>query len=609
MKSNFKKILLLIGLSILPVNYYAMEADESEIEPADSELPQSSNLMELADELIVSINSYLIPSPDQFPGEILEKLEGTIIFFSSSKQLKNILENEVIEAIRSKIDQYEAIQNSKKENLLQLAIQGKRYNIAPLLIKAGFSLDSLTTDNLKVLCSWAISNGYIDLAKITYASIYQKPHKKNKHPRKTLKFSPAQKRTKDMVALLTNKPARPTNKRNNNKKKHKSPNKQDNQWRKTLLHQASKNSTQACVKLLLDNGAEVDSLDDNGNTPLAWAARRGNLEIVKLLVENKANVNHQNMKCEYNLGPLFYAIIENHTEVVKFLLNNNADINIRSSWGLTPLTCAKIASRGCSHNEILSILLSYGAMDDNFDDLDKDKALFFAIQIEHDSIESIDLLLSEGASLEARSKIEGTPLIYAIMCNSLNIAEYLINQGADINAKTNIGCTALSTAISGQNIKACVLLIQHGAKINDCTNDGIPIIFNCINYLNEEMIAFLFAHGLEANYAPKETYFDSLLIMVIDNSKLTIENKYRVAKVLIKNGADVNYTRPTDKITPLILSVLRNNLLITRLLIKNGANIHHAANEKTALELAIEKKSTETIDLLTEANNKRDKKK
>ena len=49
------------------------------------------------------------------------------------------------------------------------------------------------------------------------------------------------------------------------------------------------------VKLLLDaGGLMLISQDNDGNTPLYWAAYNGHLEIVKLLLDNHADANLQN---------------------------------------------------------------------------------------------------------------------------------------------------------------------------------------------------------------------------------------------------------------------------------------------------------------------------
>jgi len=52
-------------------------------------------------------------------------------------------------------------------------------------------------------------------------------------------------------------------------------NMKDKKSESSLLHYASQNGNAICVLLLLDNGAQVDSLDCNGNTPLDQASKRG----------------------------------------------------------------------------------------------------------------------------------------------------------------------------------------------------------------------------------------------------------------------------------------------------------------------------------------------
>ena len=55
------------------------------------------------------------------------------------------------------------------------------------------------------------------------------------------------------------------------------------------LHRASQYGYPAIVILLLAAGANVDKQDDNGNTPLIWAASNGKIEVVKELLKAGAN--------------------------------------------------------------------------------------------------------------------------------------------------------------------------------------------------------------------------------------------------------------------------------------------------------------------------------
>lgn len=66
------------------------------------------------------------------------------------------------------------------------------------------------------------------------------------------------------------------------------------------------------------------------NTPLMLAARRGDLKIVKLLLQNGAKVNPQNIGGE---TALHNSSIKGHYEIAKLLIENNANINILSGIG------------------------------------------------------------------------------------------------------------------------------------------------------------------------------------------------------------------------------------------------------------------------------------
>jgi ankyrin repeat protein len=54
----------------------------------------------------------------------------------------------------------------------------------------------------------------------------------------------------------------------------------DNNGR-TPLSWAAEGGDKAAVKVLLENGAELESKDNNGQTPLSWAAERGHEAVVK----------------------------------------------------------------------------------------------------------------------------------------------------------------------------------------------------------------------------------------------------------------------------------------------------------------------------------------
>lgn len=84
---------------------------------------------------------------------------------------------------------------------------------------------------------------------------------------------------------------------------------------------------------LINNGANVNQASSSNETPLIIASERDNLELVKLLIANGANVNARSRG--YGYTALFNAsinsMVNNTTEVAKELVSNGADVNIKCS--------------------------------------------------------------------------------------------------------------------------------------------------------------------------------------------------------------------------------------------------------------------------------------
>ena len=86
-------------------------------------------------------------------------------------------------------------------------------------------------------------------------------------------------------------------------------------------------STPEVVKLLKDNGADLDTKFLDYYPPIAIAAGAGNLEIVKALVENGVDVNYY--PDDINYTAIFHAIDQHNYEVAEYLFKNGVDLNIK----------------------------------------------------------------------------------------------------------------------------------------------------------------------------------------------------------------------------------------------------------------------------------------
>jgi ankyrin repeat protein len=79
------------------------------------------------------------------------------------------------------------------------------------------------------------------------------------------------------------------------------------------------NEHRQCVACLLDHGAAIDPMDADRRTPLIHAARFGDLETVRLLVEAEAYVMARD---HFHKSALFYAVEAHRRDIVLYLAAN-----------------------------------------------------------------------------------------------------------------------------------------------------------------------------------------------------------------------------------------------------------------------------------------------
>ncbi len=81
------------------------------------------------------------------------------------------------------------------------------------------------------------------------------------------------------------------------------------------------------IQQALDVGVDVDAKTNYGATALAFAAERGHLNVVKILIEAGADVNNQDTF--YGATPATWASFNGHTEVAEFLKEHGGE----AKWG------------------------------------------------------------------------------------------------------------------------------------------------------------------------------------------------------------------------------------------------------------------------------------
>ncbi|KAK3930791.1 Tonsoku-like protein [Frankliniella fusca] len=109
-------------------------------------------------------------------------------------------------------------------------------------------------------------------------------------------------------------------------------------WRRnekgeTKLHTACIAGNEKAVRTLLAQGCEVNATDNAGWTPLHEAANHGFLDIVELLLENGANINHRGGAAAGGITPLYDAAQAGNFDVMEVLLDHKASASVLSDKG------------------------------------------------------------------------------------------------------------------------------------------------------------------------------------------------------------------------------------------------------------------------------------
>jgi ankyrin repeat protein len=233
--------------------------------------------------------------------------------------------------------------------------------------------------------------------------------------------------------------------------------------------------------LLNEKGVDVNAIQADGATALAYAVYGDDLVTVQHLLDAGADPNIGN---DYGVTPLMLASENRSETMLKTLLEAKADPNVATWSGETLLMTA--ARTGF--------------------------------------IEAMPMLLDHGAEVNARGPRRGqNALMWAISYGYPDIARLLIERGADINARTIRlneefspmelegyggstihtvpmgGYTPLLFAAQVGDLDTARLLLEHGADVNEFSEtDGSPLVM-AASQGHEDLAGYFLGHGADPN--------------------------------------------------------------------------------------------------------------
>ena len=219
------------------------------------------------------------------------------------------------------------------------------------------------------------------------------------------------------------------------------------------------------VKLLIQSGAKVNHRNKAGNTPLLESCSQGHVLVARFLLDNGAEID---APTETTLdSPLTWACTLGNTEVVEELLKQNANVEHRTKDGCTALMFACLAG----HERVADKLLDHKAEINVESDSNKDSPLTFACWKGHSEV--VDLLLKRNANIEHRTKEGFSPLMFAALGGHTDVATKLLKQKAQVNVPSgsNNDIPLTSACWKGHH-DVVKLLLSHSSNIEHRTKDG-----------------------------------------------------------------------------------------------------------------------------------------
>ncbi|XP_050562962.1 ankyrin repeat domain-containing protein 17 isoform X4 [Spodoptera frugiperda] len=195
------------------------------------------------------------------------------------------------------------------------------------------------------------------------------------------------------------------------------------------------------IRLLLTHQAEINSRTGSklGISPLMLAAMNGHTAAVRLLLDCGSDINAQ-IETNRNTA-LTLACFQGRHEVVSLLLDRKANVEHRAKTGLTPLMEA--ASGG--YVEVGRVLLDKGA-DVNAPPVPSSRDTALTIAADKGHTKFVELLLQRRAAVEVKNKKGNSPLWLAANGGHLAVVEMLYAAGADIDSQDNRKVSCLMAA-------------------------------------------------------------------------------------------------------------------------------------------------------------------
>ena len=209
------------------------------------------------------------------------------------------------------------------------------------------------------------------------------------------------------------------------------------------------------VKVLLSYKPDLEILDTGADLALSAATYYGNTEVIRLLREAGANINHRSA---LNAFPLQMAVKQNLENVLPILMDYNPKVNLVDNHGNTALHCMQ----SYTSVTIAKVLVNGGA-DPNIRNKEQETPICRAVWSNNWEILKY---LAKKAEIDIVGGKHGGPLHIACYQSNLHLVKMLVDAGADVNLfdpvietplQSGCGCSKRSSKEDQESISSTKL--------------------------------------------------------------------------------------------------------------------------------------------------------
>lgn len=307
------------------------------------------------------------------------------------------------------------------------------------------------------------------------------------------------------------------------------------------------------IESMLESKVNPNQTDHSATTLLLMAVNQGRSDIVKLLLDKKANVNLANTT--NGMTPLILAVRLGYPSIIDLLLNENK-INVNQTLNESD----SVIHEAINANKIqsLKVLLKSGQFNHVLSDTSQHSPLILAIKCENYAMTK-ELIDSKQVHVNFKNPINPIqPILSAVSTGNLSLVELLVAAKADVSAVDQNGASALVLALAGEHMSVVYYLLNE----------------NVINVNQNTILG------------------DSPLIYAARLGHL------KICRILLEKKADINQENQLSG-SPLHMAVKNNYYAIVKELLESKADLSlNSKSFPSSLEVAVEKGYLPIVKLL-----------